>query len=34
MEVNGQPQSLAALPPGKGHLVPTEEKAKWAPEPV
>jgi hypothetical protein len=34
MEVNGQPHSLAALPPGKQHLVPTEKETGCAPEPV
>jgi len=36
MEVSGQihVHDPAALPPGKGHLVPNGLEAGWAPEPV
>jgi hypothetical protein len=34
MEVSGQLQALAALPPGKEPLVPTGYEAGWAPESV
>jgi len=30
MEFNGQPHALAALSPGKDHMVPTEWEAGWA----
>jgi hypothetical protein len=34
MGVSGQLRASAALPPRKGSLVATEEKAGWAPEPI
>jgi hypothetical protein len=34
MEVSGQLHALAALLPGKEPMVPTEQEAGWAPEPV
>jgi hypothetical protein len=33
MEVSGQLHAPAALPPGKGPLVPIGQEAGWAPEP-